>query len=79
MYRRTSDFFRERGSVLVTAETRGVPYKIVSIFLGVLYIMFGIRNVLFCGFELPVGDGEAIIMDMWKNCKNDKAMELHEV
>lgn len=75
---RRSTFLRERMSTLLTAETRGAPYKFISIGLAVGYICFGIRNIFFCGAHLPVGDGEALVMDMWKGCKEDKMMEVWE-
>ena len=38
------------------------------------------RNFFFCGFELSVGVAETMILEMWQNCKVNKAMQtLHIV
>ena len=67
-----------RSSMVLTEETRGVPYKWISVFISVTYVFFGLRNIFFCGARLPVGEGEELVMDMWTDCKEDKVKTIFE-
>ena len=74
--RRNTAYYAGRTSIFLTAETRGAPYKWISVFIAGTYIFFGLRNVFFCGAKLPVGKGEDIIMDMWSDCQEDRVKTI---
>jgi hypothetical protein len=78
MARRDTNYFAEKTSMFITQETRGVPYKWVSIAIAITYFFFGLRNIFFCGYKLPVGEAEALVMDIWQDCKQDKVKIIFE-
>ena len=78
MGRRDTAYFAGKTSVFITNETRGVPYKWVSLAIAATYVFFGLRNIFFCGYKLPVGAGEALVMEMWQDCKEDKVKTIFE-
>ena len=78
MPRRDTVYFAQRTSQWITHETRGVPYKWISILIAISYFFFGLRNIFFCGSKLPVGAGEDLIMDLWVDCQEDKAKSIFE-
>ena len=76
--RRDTMFYAKQTSQWIIQDTRGVPYKWISLLIAVSYVFFGVRNVFFCGTKLPVGAGEDLVMDMWTDCNEDKVKSIFE-
>eukprot|EP00565_Helicotheca_tamesis_P006289 CAMPEP_0185726722 /NCGR_PEP_ID=MMETSP1171-20130828/2604_1 /TAXON_ID=374046 /ORGANISM="Helicotheca tamensis, Strain CCMP826" /LENGTH=172 /DNA_ID=CAMNT_0028395117 /DNA_START=156 /DNA_END=674 /DNA_ORIENTATION=+ len=72
MLRRGSAYFRGRGSVYVVEEARGgMPYKIVCLGLASIFVIFGIRDIFWCGRPLTNDPLEAQLISPFKDCQEE--------
>lgn len=62
-------------TVVVVKETRGTLYVLMSLFLAVLYFVFAIRDLFFCGHTLTSDPFENKMYEIFKDCDQDKLRE----
>ena len=76
--RRPSEYFRNRSSVVIVDETRGVPFQVVSLLLGCLYCACGVRSIFVCDVPLPFegADMKQLLDELWPDCQTNKARGL---
>ncbi|CAB9523436.1 expressed unknown protein [Seminavis robusta] len=68
---KASDHIRSRPSSVLVQETRGAPYKAVSILLASFFTVCGLRDIFFCGTPLTSDPTEALLLGPFKDCQND--------
>ena len=75
--RRDSDDIRRTASIQLVGEVRGVWYRILSGCIGSLYMLSGIRDILFCDTPITGSDFERqYLLSMWDGCHDDKHKAL---
>lgn len=75
MYRRASEYFRGRSSISVVNETRGAPYRGISIVLALFFLVFGIRDMFFCGTPFTSHEMELKFVEIWQDCDTNVYQE----
>lgn len=73
--RRTSEYFRSRSSTAVVEETRGVPFKLLSLLLGVVFVVPSIRNFFFCKCGFTEFDAQSLA-EWYPDCDSDRFHRL---
>lgn len=71
MIRQGSAYYRQRESIVVVSETRGTPYKIVSLILAAGFGTLAIRNLFFCRYGFTELD-QILVEEMFPNCDTDR-------
>ena len=58
MAQRPSTYYRERDSLFIVNETRGVPFKIVSLLLAFMFFITGVRDIVAPSYPISGTDYE---------------------
>lgn len=72
--KRNSENYRQRSSIAVVSEARGIPLTILSLFLALQWGAIGVRNFFACGTPISGGDHERwTLVEMYgEDCSNRK-------